>query len=61
MVFIPRSLPICPLFTVLQMMEGSGQGAGNKARLWYHYGMVWLVSQATPFAERGRVWSHCNY
>ena len=20
-----------------------------------------LVSQATPFAERGRVWSHCNY
>ena len=20
-----------------------------------------LVSQTTPFAERGRVWSHCNY
>ena len=20
-----------------------------------------LVSQATPFAERGRVWSRCNY
>ena len=20
-----------------------------------------VVSQATPFAERGRVWSHCNY
>ena len=25
-------------------------------------GPVWeLVSQATPFAERGRVWSRCNY
>ena len=23
--------------------------------------MLPLVSQATPFAERGRVWSHCNY
>ena len=22
---------------------------------------IWLVSQATPFTERGRVWSYCNY
>ena len=32
---------------------------GSSNYVWWSTATV--VSQATPFAERGRVWSHCNY
>ena len=33
----------------------------NSLRLLFLVIVVSLVSQATPFTERGRVWSRCNY
>ena len=46
--------------TAPEYEDGTAPGSKGGTAFDYEDGAA-LVSQATPFAERGRVWSRCNY
>ena len=51
------------MFPLTSLTLPTTMGLGIKLVLYTVLGdhLQCLVSQATPFAERGRVWSHCNH